>query len=366
MPNLLDVQTLLSRYAGAGNTFVDRLNLVRARYLQSGSFPGTKEQITLPIYSDKDGFSIVTLPRKFRTILAGAVTPQNSVCSGSPLGVKNEFEQFAVGGLGYGAMTRNFQEVTGRFAVYQEWTDPMRIRFKFEVSESAGSIYVSGTLSGEDVYALNGATWEKREKIAFSGLTAVTSTKYFDPDHFSIQKPVTTGRVTAYAVDDAGVETPIGVYEPSETVPKWRRYRVPVCADVSPLESSIPVTVTQFYTKTEFDAMFADAGTITVSADGTHDLVYAAYFLRYVKVVAAAGSGAYTHYFLLDSSTVKTGGVLRIALEIAASANPTLVFCNNLIGNVLQIITGDVSNAQYFTLVLEFNGVDWQYSGKEI
>lgn len=365
MPTVSDLTTLLSPYKGANNSLLDRLNIVCSRLLEDNSAPGVKEKIVLSIYSDADGRSIITLPRAYRTVLAGAVQAANAGCVGYPLPVRNEFDTYADGGLGYGALSRSFEPVTGRFCVYQEWSDPMYLRFKFEVSEASGSIYIYGTLAGEDVYCLNTATWEKREKIAFSGLTAVTSTKLYDAYKLVVTKPTTLGRVTMYAVDSAGVETAVAVYEPTELKPQWRRYWVPTCNDVSPLSSSVPVTVTQFYTKDELNAMFSDAGTITVSASGTHDLVYTAYFLRYVRVVAQAGSGAYTHYFLLDNATARTGAIFRVALEMAASVNPTISICNNLVGNVLQTVTGD-GNALYETLVFEFDGTDWRFSGREV
>lgn len=365
MPTLSEVQTLLSRYAGAGNTFVDRLNLVRARYLQSGSYPGTKEQVSLPIYSDKDGFSIVTLPRKYRTILAGAVASPNVLCSGSPMGVKNEFEPFAVGGLGYGGLTRNFQEVTGRFAVFQEWDVGMRVRFKFEQSETAGTIYVYGTLNGEDVWALNTSTWEKRVAVAYSGTTTVTTDKYFDAYQFKVQKPVTNGRVATYVVDDDNVETLVGIYEPSETIPKWRRYRVPDCTDVAVTTGPSIATESQFYTSTELDALFNGTDTIAVSSTGSHDLVYPVYFQRRLTINAAAGSGAYIATFLLDNATVKKGGILRVIIDIAQSANPTLKFYNNSLANLLQTIIGDSDNETFATFIFSYDGSNWIYDGRE-
>ncbi len=367
MPTLSDCSDLLGNSVGQNISFTDELNLVRARLIPSGNWKGSKVLTPLTVYSDADGFAIVTLPREFDTLLAGAVRSSNGSCGGMPMGVRNEWSEFSKNGLGYGGLTHDFQEVTGRFSVFQEWSSSMRIRFKFERSETSGTIYLSGTLDGEDVWALNTATWEKREAIAFSGTTTVTSTKYYDAFNFKVVKPVTLGRVSLYTVDDDGVETLCGVYEPSEKFPRWRRYRVAQCEDVEPVTATTPRTPSQFYTREEILALFEDGGTITVSAVGTHDLVFSAYITRQVKVIAQAGSGSYTHKFTLDNATVKNGGTLAVVLEIAQSANPTLNFYDNDInGSLLATIVGDAAQATYVTLIFYFDGDDWEYRGREI
>lgn len=82
-------QTLLSRYAGVGNTYLERLNLVRARLLEDGSWPGMTPTIGLRVYTDADGRSIVTLPRQFLAILRGRIessetaTESGTICGGT-------------------------------------------------------------------------------------------------------------------------------------------------------------------------------------------------------------------------------------------------------------------------------------------
>lgn len=221
MPTLADIQPLLSSYAGTGNSFLSRLNLVRARLLEDGSWSGSMQRIALSVYSDAYGYSIVTLPRQYLAILRGRVSLTTcSSCGGEPMGTSGVFND-----TGY--FNHNFQEVPDYFCVFSEWTTPLKIRLKFEVSEPVGTIHLSGKFNGADVWMTNGSTWEKREAIAFTGTTTVTSTKYFDAKGFKLSKPVTLGRVSAYTVTDAGVETLVGVYEPGETIPRWRRYRVP-------------------------------------------------------------------------------------------------------------------------------------------
>lgn len=360
------IRSSLSRYAGSGNTFLDRLNEVRARLIQSGNWVGIKSQIALDVFSDRDGQSIVTPPNGSK-ILAGALRNTDVLCNGAPMGVDNAWSDFSENGLGWGSVTSNFLEITGKFCVFQEWTDGLLLRFKFETTEASGVIHIRGTLSGEPVYSLYSAIWIEGEKIAYSGTTTQTTTKYYDPDGLVIVKPVTLGRVSMYVVDSDGVETLVAVYLPNETIPRWKRYRVPQCESVSATTSTTPVTPSQYYTKSELDDLFKDEGTITVSTTSSHDLVYSAYFLRIVKIVGSSGSGSYTHDFLLDNSTAKNGATLRIVLSVAASANPHLKFWDNTTaGSPLEQVDGDSSNAQSFTLVFSYNGTSWKSEGREV
>lgn len=229
MPTSAELQTLLGSYIGVGNSWLSRLNLVRARLLEDGSWPGTTPRITLTVYEDADGNSIVTLPRQYLAILRGYIAPTSALCAIAPIGTSGVFNE-----TGY-RWNRDFQEVPDYFCVFSEWTTPLRIRLKFEVTELAGAIYLSGNYNGDPVWKTNSGTWENREAVAYTNSAApntVTSTKYFDAKGFKLVKPDTLGRVSAYTVTDAGVETLVGVYEPKENLPRWRRYKVP-CIGVS-------------------------------------------------------------------------------------------------------------------------------------
>lgn len=219
-----ECQTLLAQYIPVGQTFLTQLNQVRARLIQDGSWPGMMPRINLDIFQDADGNSIVTLPRQYIAILRGAIVPASGpLCVRSQLGTSGVFNE-----TGYRYNT-NFQEASDYFCVFREWTTPLKIRLKFEVTEAAGTIYLAGTDDGDDVWNSNSGTWEKREAVAYPNAAApntVTSTNTFDARGFKLVKPVTLGRVSAYTVTTDGVETLVAVYEPQETVPRWRRYKV--------------------------------------------------------------------------------------------------------------------------------------------
>jgi hypothetical protein len=89
-----EIAALLSSYAGAGNSFNQRLDMVRARLLPMGNWRGSKVPVSLNIFSDVFGNPIVTLPRQFNTILAGTFRPIYSNCGGRPIGNINGWGEY--------------------------------------------------------------------------------------------------------------------------------------------------------------------------------------------------------------------------------------------------------------------------------
>jgi len=110
-----EATTLLSRYAGANNTFLERLNLVRARLIQQGNWGDLLRILEIAVTEDAStGYSVVVLPAGYSTILAGTIKPQNAAnpwCGGIPLGVRDVFDWFNKAGLGYGSAPADFQEL---------------------------------------------------------------------------------------------------------------------------------------------------------------------------------------------------------------------------------------------------------------
>lgn len=371
MPTLGEVKSLLSNYIGLNNDANTRLNLVRARLLTRGSWKGSKQPVALTIYSDVFDRAVVTLPYGYNTVLAGEVIPGSGVCGG-PLGVQNEWYGLRDGGPGSLSCPDGFIPCQGRFSTFQDWSSdtPQKLRFKFEATESAGTIWIKGKFMGDDVYSSYSGSWIQGEKLDYIGAAAVTTTKKWDALGLSALKPTSNGRFSVYVVDDDGVETLVGIYSPGETLVRWRRYIVPNISDITLISSSSgssgggSLPASQYYTKDEVDALFSGSGTISVSAAGTHDLVYDAYLSRMVKIVATGS--AYTHTFTLDNATVKEGGVLRIPMEVAQAAGIVLSFYDNsLAGALLLTVTSDNSTAYYTTAVFGYYSGVWRWLGFE-
>lgn len=108
-------QTLLSRYAGANNTYLERLNLVRARLIQQGNWGDTLRILEIAVTEDASTeFAVVVLPAGYTTILAGAIQCNDTTAhpnGGAPLGVRNVFDAYNKSGNGYGSASWNFQEL---------------------------------------------------------------------------------------------------------------------------------------------------------------------------------------------------------------------------------------------------------------
>lgn len=242
MPTLAQLQSLLGRYAGANNTFADRINLVIARLLPEGNFKGSKIPVRFVIYKDSRGNSVATLGLELENILAGtyevSAGPDNDSPSGyygRPLPVQNGWYETAVSGPGYAVGSdyrRGIIRLEGRFTTFADWSTPLRLRIKLERDETpGGKILVRGTLAGVKIFS-DDTDWIEGVSMPYSNAT-VTTTQLFDAPPYQIVKPVTKGRISLYTVDALENEVLVGFYEPNETVPSYIRYKVPVCPNTT-------------------------------------------------------------------------------------------------------------------------------------
>lgn len=234
MPTLAETRTLLSRYAGANNTFVDRLNLAVQRLMQSGNWRFTKERVTFSVYLDAQNRAVITLPKKYVTVLAGVflqTCDAGGWVYGWPLPVQNSWYSYSLDGNGFIPDSRynwqgGFIPEEGWFTTFRDWTTPVYLRLKFSAAESNGLVFnIRGNLNGQPVYTGSGTI--QGENLTTTGAT-LTTTSQFSEIPYEVAKPVTVGRVSMYTWDGV-TETLVATYDPTETLPKWRRYRVPGC-----------------------------------------------------------------------------------------------------------------------------------------
>jgi hypothetical protein len=372
VPTRGETKALLGRYVGANNNPNDRIDLVRERYIRAGNYKGLKETVRFVVYPDAQGRGMITLPRRYSGIIGLTI---DGFCGGLALPVRNPWYDFAPGGanrLDGSTFGRGAIPIEGRFTTFADWNVPLMLRIKVEQPENPGTIIFRGTLNGQKLYSLNSsAMWIEGVALDFSNTTATTA-QVFDAPPYSVVKPVTQGRIFLYTVDADGLETLVAIYEPTETLPKWRRYKVPVLPSFvtspqAPVQVPPSGTGGVFYTKSEIDAMFGDAGVLTVNTDGTDDLSAALpYALRTIQLIAQAGVGPYTHNFTLNRFPPKVGAIYRIRLQVDQSSNQILVFYDqNVGGTLLYQVNGDSSNQYFVTLVFEFDGNSWHYSGTE-
>lgn len=149
---------------------------------------------------------------------------------------------------------------------------------------------------------------------------------------------------------------------PSAGTPKKWQHDVMLLKPVTDASTTQP---SPSLSQTEMEAYSGSFAVLTVSTTGTTDLAPGNRFIQwYQRVVVQAGAGAYTRKFTLDTAKAVDGAVFHVALEIAASANPTLSFYNESdAGTLLQTIAGDANNAQYLTAVFVFESTQWRFDG---
>lgn len=231
-----DLRKRFSRYAGAGNSFTDRANEVQERLLDMGNWKGTKDTARFVVYRDRIGNSIITLPPDYEAVLAGAYqaqTPDSNVPGtfwcGRPIPVRGDWYDTSPSGPGNLIGTDACQGIipmNGRFTTFQDWATDRRMRVKLEEDESpGGTIIFRGKLVGRKIYT-NGV---EGVPLAFTNATVTTTSKLDEPP-YQVIKPVTKGRLQIFAVDDDDVETLVAYYEPNETGPSYKRYKIPACS----------------------------------------------------------------------------------------------------------------------------------------
>jgi hypothetical protein len=339
------------------------LNLALESLMRGYEGDAVRDSATFVVQPDENGEGFITLPRRWLAI-RGAVSGEGI---GFPLQVRNGWYEYSPGGIGMRRGSDSMRGVIplqGRFTTFSKWNIPLYLRFKFEQNEDAGTIIVRGTLVGQKIWKTTGGASTEGENVAFgssgSPSATVTTTNVFDAEPYQIIKPVTKGRVSMYTVDGDGTETLVAIYDPSERSPRWRRYKVPILPTMTE-RTLVPIPIGGLYTASQLETFFGQFDPLTVNTDGTTTLNPSSpYSQWYQKVIAQAGSGAYTYVFRLSRISPLAGAIFRIQFEVAASSNPTIEVYDNDEIVALQAIAGDFSNPTYALLEMEFTGSVWQ------
>ncbi len=235
---LSQAQALLQRYTGNGNVFAERLNLACERLIKAGNWRSTKDVVVFPVHIQDDRTAFITLPRQYNTVLAVvALRPndQNSLRCGYPLPIRDEFFSYLGSGPGFTSNAlynwgQGFVPETDRYTTFKNWITPKFLRLKFAATEANGLVFnLRGKFNDLPIYTGAGAATIEGENLTTVGGTTLTTTSQFQEPPYSISKPVTYGRVSMYTWDGVTEEL-VAIYDPSETSPQWRRYRVPACS----------------------------------------------------------------------------------------------------------------------------------------
>jgi len=148
-----EAQTLLARYVGANDTFLERLNLVRARLLQQGNWPDCTRLVKLSPEKDRQtGYSVILMPSDYSTVLAAAIAGEGesdtdgsltqlllnimqgnttSAQSGDynatarPIPIRNMYENFNANGSDFGDTSWALQELPRDFEGRKRYRVPI-------------------------------------------------------------------------------------------------------------------------------------------------------------------------------------------------------------------------------------------------
>lgn len=225
MPALLTLATVRERlwsYCGQGVAYASRtptqeddatfrINQVCERFITSGKWRGTLRRIVIPVQDE-----YITLPRELGTILGIELISTSGRCCVSQIYTK--FHEFAHGAVN--CCSSGTYPISETAQTFITPTAPFTLRVKSTVTSGTIS-FIGGWDDNDDEYF--GADTLNITNGSVDG----TRTYNVMPPTGGIQKSVTTVSVELYSVDSSGTEELIAVYGPNETVPAYKRYRIP-------------------------------------------------------------------------------------------------------------------------------------------
>ena len=186
-----------------------RINQVSERILGDSKFKNSLRRVTLDIHS-----GYITLPRELGTIHGIKLISSSGCCFNST--IYSRFHEFAhcipccsTGSYPISETSQTFITPTAPFT------------FRVKSTVTAGTIsFIGGWDTNDDQIFTT-------DTVNITNGTANGTVTYNSmPPTGGIQKSVTTVPVELYSVT-SGVETLIAVYGPAETVPSYKKYKVP-------------------------------------------------------------------------------------------------------------------------------------------
>jgi hypothetical protein len=246
--------------AGSQATQIAWINQVLAHFYLAGKWAGTtvrwKGQNTgasFAIYYDSSNNAVVTLPRGMLSLLAAAYgqtnvppTAQLRFSNSTIRGPWFEFINGGFGGYGVGDQTwgNGVQDIGDGWTTFQDLTEPSYLRVVTSEAEASGAtmLFRGTDGNGNQIYSGSGAGTINGVTLNISTALQTQTTQIFGAAPTLIQKPITYGPVSLYSVGVAsGTVTQIGLYDPGDTSPGFRRYRLGG-ATINPGQTVIPYT----------------------------------------------------------------------------------------------------------------------------
>jgi hypothetical protein len=207
--------------------FIDKvdkaLNSVLERFINSGKWEGTIQEIEIPTTED-----FITLPRRFKACLAAKCVKDES---SSTVQIQNQWYRYMAGvpnvGIALGSGYQEVNDLGDGFVTYADSPyDVYQLKFtRTNAGDSNVQILVKGyDENGTRIFTDAGSYSYEGTKINLTTIETTTSQK-FSRQIFFLQKQLSQGYIYLDAVEvGSGEITRLGVYEPGETVVNYRRY----------------------------------------------------------------------------------------------------------------------------------------------
>lgn len=216
------------------------INAVTSRFFAVGKWAGTTSRwrgintaTNFSIYDDPWGGRYFTLPRSLLCVLAGGHGDGSGSLQArfSTDRIRGPWFEFAGSGWGIGDAVAGsgLQDAGDGFTCFRDITEDSYLRVKTEVAETALAEMLFRGLDEdkEPIYTGAGAASYEGVKLVIGAALTTTTTQKFSSIPILIRKPITYGPVRLYAVSVAtATETLIGMFDPGDTAPSFRRYRI--------------------------------------------------------------------------------------------------------------------------------------------
>lgn len=220
---------------------------------------GATTGVSFAIYQDANGFYYFTLPRNLHSLLGAAFSVSQPVGSAqnyrvrfSSVPIQGPWHQFGNGGAGNidGSWGSGVLDLGDGFTCFQDLPDNSYLQVMTETAEASGATMTFRGLdqNGNQIYSGSGAGTINGVTLNISTGLVTQTTQIFSAIPQLVKKPLTYGPVTLLAVSVAtGKVTPIAIYDPSDTSPGFRRYRLGRSA-----QGGIPYCTVHAMTKRRF------------------------------------------------------------------------------------------------------------------
>jgi hypothetical protein len=210
----------------------DRINSALERIYGSGKWKGLIAPVSMANTDDptqwwtSEAVKYVTLPRQFQSVLG--VQFATGDMPGLPRLVYPRWQEYIAGGSGQvnaGTGMQMIIDMGDGFVTYNEPTAEFYPRFEITDGNDIGQVVKISAVdvNGNDIFNTQGNAWLSVTLTA-EGVTLPSLVAKI----VSIHKPVTEGTVNLFAVNhgNSSLKCKIADYEPTETVPSYKRYKV--------------------------------------------------------------------------------------------------------------------------------------------